>query len=176
MAVWERTRRRSIWRHTGLFLTALIVAGIWSYLLYVAILLGPESPPRSNSILLYILAHKSGSVKLADIIAEPDWETACIAEKGMNPVGVAERRIGRTITQVNTPLIDEGLLDYLWKIVLVKDGTAAVHYFDERDIEFQNFNSCMSFRDAILTFGPDGAATLHTGSTPASFDKDSSID
>ncbi len=31
----------------------------------------------------------------------------------------------------------------------------AVHYFDERDVEFKNFNSCMPFRAAKLTFKPD---------------------
>jgi hypothetical protein len=158
------SRRRSIWRYTGLFLTVLTVSTVWLFALVAApMLIPPETPPPPNTISAYIRVHASGIRALADIVPEKDWETVCVIEKGVDPLMIARRRIGKDITQVIGPLIDEGLLDYLWKIVLVKDGVAAVHYFDERDVTFTNFNACMPFRDAMLSFDPF-IATLYSKS------------
>jgi len=145
--------RWSIWRYTGLFLTVLTVSTVWLFALVAALMLAPsEDPPPPNTISAYMRAHASGIKALADIVPEKDWETACVIEKGVDPIMIARSRIGKDITQTIGPLIDEGLLDYLWKIVLVKDGVAAVHYFDERDVAFTNLNACMPFRDARLNF------------------------
>lgn len=144
----------------------MVVSTIWLYaLVAVPMLIPPETPPPPNAISAYMRAHASGIGALADIVPEEDWETVCVIEKGVDPLMIARRRIGRDITQVMGPLIDEGLLDYLWKIVLVKDGVAAVHYFDERDVTFTNFNGCIPFRDAMLSFDTF-IATLYSKSAP----------
>ncbi len=160
------SRRQSIWRYTGLFLTVLTVSAVWLFALVAApILIPPETPPPPNAISAYMRTHASGIRALADIVPEEDWETACVIEEGVDPLMIARNRIGKDITRVIGPLIDEGLLDYLWKIVLVKDGVAAVHYFDERDVAFTNLNACMPFREAMLSFGPI-TATLYSKSAP----------
>jgi hypothetical protein len=111
-------------------------------------------PVISNSISRYIYEHEKGTVELVSVIAERSWDAACVIEKGIDPVMIAKSRLGVEVTSVITPTIDEGLLDYLWKIAIVKGDAMAIYYFDERDIEFENLNACMSLAGATLSFGP----------------------
>ena|SRR5688572_13893315 len=121
-------------------------------LVYLGLGTSYAAPAIQNTVSDYVFGHKSGSVSLKHIIQESSWEFACVVEKGSDPLFISELHLKRKISTVVTPVLDEGLLQFLWKIAIIKDGMAAIYYFDERDIEFENLNSCMPLRDAILVF------------------------
>jgi hypothetical protein len=170
----DMARRRSIWRYAGLFLTVLVVSGIW-LLLDLAVPTprpkGPEPASPSNPISNYILTRDSGPAVLAGLIEEKDWETACLIEEGVDPALAVESPITQTIIKSNEPLANRHYLKRLWKIAIIKGNVAAIYYFDNRQIRRTDSARCMPLRRAMLSFQSDTnprAAGL--------YDKDSSID
>jgi len=170
----DMARRRSIWRYTGLFLTVLVLSGVWlldGLAVHSPRPKGPEPAPPSNPISNYILTRDSGPAVLAGLIEEKDWETACLIEEGVDPPLAVEPSVIQTIIKSNEPLANRHYLKRLWKIAIIKGNVAAIYYFDNRQIRRTDSARCMPLHRAMLSFQSDTnprAAGL--------YDKDSSID
>lgn len=152
-------RRRSIWRYSALLLTTLLVSAICLILIFF-----DPPPPRSryddpppppNAVSTHILDAKSGRIELVRLVAEKDWEAACIVEEIADPGVILERDFKIRIASTTQPLIDEEWKDHLWKIVVVKGDKASVYYLDNRRIGRLGEASCLPLDRALLTYEPD---------------------
>lgn len=154
-------RRQSI---LWLVRTVFLACAIWLVLVLVARATFPPGPPRDdfdypptplNTISTHVLETKSGQIDLAQLIAEKDWQTACIIQEYSDPLIILQRDFNMTVTSTARPMIDEEWKFHLWKIVVVKDALMSVYYLDNRRIGRVSKPSCLPLARAALKFEPN---------------------
>lgn len=155
----------AIWRHKWLVLTVLLALSLWLGLVFVAKSAFRPGPPRGydddrptpppNTISTHVLDIKSGKVELVRLVAEKDWEMACVVEEYADPLIVLQRHFNMRVSATTRPMIDEEWKFHLWKIVAVKGPLASVYYLDNRRIGRLSKNSCLPLNRAMLIFEPN---------------------
>lgn len=143
---------------------ALLLSAIWLGLVFAAKSAFPPGPPRDNFdyaptplnvISTHVLDAKSGQIDLAQLVAEKDWEAACVVEEYADPLIVLPRYLDMKIATTTQPMIDEEWKFHLWKIVAVNDSVASVYYLDNRAIGRVSKPFCLPFERALLRFEPN---------------------
>lgn len=154
-------RRQLIFR---LILMAILLPAIGLGLFLAAKWGAPPKPPRDdfdydptplNAISTHILETKSGQIDLAQLIAEKDWQTACVIQEYADPLIIMKRDFNMTVTSTTRPMIDEEWKFHLWKIVVVKDALMSVYYLDNRRIGRVSKPLCLPLARAALKFEPN---------------------
>lgn len=114
---------------------------------------------EANNISNFFFMNKSESVLVHDII-DGSWKYICTEM----PFDLKYNQI------VFGKLIDEGLLDYLQKVVVIGDsGRIGIMNFDERLYKISNDGACFDFNSAKITKetkqlrpDPDGLGKIFT--------------
>jgi hypothetical protein len=154
-------RRQLIFR---LVLMAILLPAIGLGFVLAARWNAPPKPPRDdfdydptplNAISTHVLETKSGQIDLVQLIAEKDWQTACIIQEYSDPLIILQRDFNMTVTTTTRPMIDEEWKFHLWKIVVVKDALASVYFLDNRQIGRDSKPSCLPLARAALKFEPN---------------------
>jgi hypothetical protein len=127
--------------------------------------------PPTNAISTHVLNAKSGKIELVRLIAEKDWETACVVEEYADPLIILPRQFNMSLATTTRPMIDEEWKFHLWKIVVIRGQVASVYYLDNRRIGRLSETSCLPLDRASLVYRPDEDRVV-VGFT----DKESSID
>lgn len=131
----------------------------------IAIFLADRPPPRSrlalpptpsNAVLTHVLQARSGEIALSRLVAEKDWETACIIEEEYGPLFIPQLGLDVKVAIPVRPELDEEWKDHLWKIAIVKGRRVAVYYLDNRQIGHLSEVTCIPLNRAMLTYEPGG--------------------
>lgn len=87
------------------------------------------------------------------IVVTPNWKTACFLGPGSDVISLMDKELGKGKWSVKSGrVVNEGALDYLFKIVL-HDGHSAVYVmnFDERLYRFFTPSNCHLVTDLVIS-------------------------
>ncbi len=141
----------------------LVSLGLLCWVALIVYFLADSAPPRTrlnlpptplNAVSTHVLKTRSGEIALSRLVAETDWETACIIEEEDYPPFILQRDFNMKVAIQVRPELDEEWKDHLWKIAIVKGRSVAVYYLDNRQIGRLNEAACMPLSQAVLTYEP----------------------
>lgn len=121
----------------------------------------PANVYTETNLLTEYMAGKSGVIEEI----ERDWEKLCFVYKGFNPLRTIEIMLKRKPDKIIGNIIDEGLLDYIYKIVLVRDSTFYIMNFDDELYHVDAGHGCYnaSVAQSISYSNKDGVFHLKIG-------------
>jgi len=126
---------------------------------------------EANDIENYFLKNpfvQDHNVSLSEVVGS-SWETVCFLGVGANAASMLDDVLGRNGWKLKSGrIVDEGLLDYLSKVILYNaDGAAYVMNFDERGYKFFAPPNCQSTEEISISrtseevnYDPDGYGDL----------------